>query len=139
MQSILIQKKIFLIPILSLFSISSMAQQQVQTLRGVIIDQQSKNGIDYATVSISGTNLSTTTDSIGTFIIKEVPLGRIILSVSHVGYEPRQIQNVVVVAGKETVLEIEMLESLTSQMDEVVIVHKRKITSSNGNSQRIRI
>ncbi|MBL7768746.1 MAG: TonB-dependent receptor [Flavipsychrobacter sp.] len=130
MQSILIQKKIFLIPILSLFSISSMAQQQVQTLRGVIIDQQSKNGIDYATVSISGTNLSTTTDSIGTFIIKEVPLGRIILSVSHVGYEPRQIQNVVVVAGKETVLEIEMLESLTSQMDEVVIVHKRKITSS---------
>ena len=128
MQGIL--KNFLLIVMLFLCYLPAMAQQQVQILRGIVTDQQSKKGIRNVTVSIPGTSLSTVADSTGTFIIEKVPLGRISVLITHLGYEPRELQKVVMEAGKETVLEIELLESLTTEMDEVVIVTKRKITST---------
>ncbi|MGC4231965.1 MAG: carboxypeptidase-like regulatory domain-containing protein, partial [Niabella sp.] len=130
MQRISIEKKLLFLTVLFLCSIPAIAQQQVQTLRGTVTDQQSKKGIGNVTVSIPGTSLGTVADSTGTFTIEEVPLGRVSVLVSHIGYEPRQLQNIVIEAGKETVLEIELLESMTTQMNEVVVTAKRRITSA---------
>lgn len=113
-----------------LSTVSARAQQQVQTLRGTVTDQQSKKGIGYVTVSVAGIRLGTIADSTGTFTIEKVPLGRVSVLVSHIGYEPRQLDNIVMEAGKETVLEIELLESMNKKMNEVVIGTKRSITSS---------
>lgn len=130
MQEMMKRKNLLVIALLFLCYQPVRAQQQVQTLRGVVLDQQSKKGIGYVTVAIPGTGLGTIADSTGTFIIEKVPLGRISVLVTHLGYESRALQNVVIEAGKETVLEIEVLESLTTEMENVVIVAKRKITST---------
>jgi hypothetical protein len=110
-------------------SISAIAQQQLQTVRGIVIDQQSKRGIDFVDISIPGTQIVATTDSTGAFSLVQVPIGRVSIVASQVGYEPRQIDNVVVEAGKETVLEIELLEKLSTKVEEVAIVAKSKLSA----------
>src|SRR5574338_951477 len=83
--------------ILALFSMAPLlGQQQVQTIRGTITDQQSKKGLGSVSVSIPGTSLGGITDSGGTFTIYRVPVGRVAIEVSHIGYEPLQLQNIVV-------------------------------------------
>jgi hypothetical protein len=130
LQGISKPKNFVLIALLFLCYQPLKAQQQGQTLRGVALDAQSKRGIGFVTVAIPGTDLGTIADSTGAFTIDKVPLGRITVLVTHVGYEARTVQNVVMEAGKETLLEIELLESLSTEMENVVIVAKRSITST---------
>ncbi len=104
----------------------ALGQQQVQVLTGTVIDEQSKNGIAHATVLIEGTALGTRTDSTGSFTISRVPLGRVTVAISHVGYDPRKVHNIVIEAGKETVLTIELLEKLTLTETTVTVSGKRE-------------
>ena len=48
------------------------------------------------------------------------PVGRIGLNLSYLGYQPRSIPNVVVNAGKETVLRLELVKAATD-LGEVVV------------------
>jgi carboxypeptidase family protein len=100
--------------------------QQFQTLRGTIIDQQSKKGLASVSINIAGTDLAKMTDSSGAFVISQVPLGRIVLEASHVGYEALQVTNILVEAGKETVLNLELLEALSATQREVIVTGRRK-------------
>lgn len=126
MPKISIEKKLLLLALLFLCAIPATAQQQVQTLRGDVIDQQSKNGIPRATISIADTEYGTITDSTGSFAIFNVPLGRVSVEVSHVGYEFRQLYNIVIEAGKETVLSIELLEKLGNTGANVTVLGRRE-------------
>lgn len=103
-----------------------MAQSQVQTLRGKVLDQQSKNGIAGVTISITGTSLSTVSDASGSFVLTLVPLGRVEVSASHISYEPAVFRNILMEAGKETLITIELLESLGVIQDSVVVVAKKE-------------
>lgn len=104
--------------------------QQVQKLRGTVMDQQSKTGISNATITILGTTHNTISDSMGSFTIDNVPLGRLSVAVSHIGYEPYQISNVLIEAGKETILTLEMLEKLNTTETNVVITGRRERMSA---------
>lgn len=124
------RKAVFLFFLMHLISIAAIGQQQVQTLRGRVLDQQSKNGIAGVSVSITGTALGTVTDNSGTFTVFNIPLGRVTVQVSHIGYEPGQLQNIVMEAGKETLITIEMIERLDVTQDSVLVVAKKeKLTS----------
>jgi hypothetical protein len=102
------------------------SQNQVQTLRGKVIDQQSKNAISGVTIAVAGTQLATTSNNNGEFVITQIPLGRIELSVTHLSYEPASLKNILMEAGKETVLTIELLESLGVVQDSIVVIAKRE-------------
>jgi len=124
------KRKGFLVMLALLSTVFSFGQQQVQTVRGIIVDQQSKKGIEQATVSIQGRNLATVTDSSGGFVIYQVPVGRVTIQVSHVGYEPFQLYNIVVESGKETMLNLALLEKLNVTQKEIIISGKKeKLTS----------
>lgn len=99
------------------------AQQLTQTLKGRILDQVSKSPVIGATVIIAGSEplRGTTTDIDGYFQIKEVPIGRVSLQVSSVGYEQKTIPNVLVESGKEKFLQVNLLEALI-EMEELVVV-----------------
>ncbi len=113
--------------ILALFSMAPLlGQQQVQTIRGTITDQQSKKGLGSVSVSIPGTGLGGITDSGGTFTIYRVPVGRVAIEVSHIGYEPLQLQNIVVESGKETILDLELLEKLGVTQKEIIVAGHRE-------------
>ncbi|MBL6445441.1 TonB-dependent receptor [Fulvivirga sp. 29W222] len=98
------------------------AQKLTQTVRGKIIDKDSRTSLPGANVVVLNTDpvLGASTDLNGEFRIEKVPVGRISLKITYIGYEDIMLSNILVTSGKEVVLDLNMQESLTS-MDEIVI------------------
>lgn len=116
------------------FTLTSQAQS-TQTVRGQIVDKDSKYPVIGATVVIVNTNpiLATTTDLDGYFKIENVPLGRISIKISSIGYEPLSASNLLVVSGKELQINFQMEEQV-NQLDEIVITSKSKREVNNDNA-----
>ena len=93
-----------------------------QTVRGRVRDVDSGAPVFGATVVVLGTDpiLGATTDELGYFRIEKVPVGRRTLRVRSVGFQDRDLSNILVNTGKESVLDISIKESIT-RMKEVVI------------------
>lgn len=92
------------------------AQEFTQTIKGRIIDQQSKSpliGVNIIVIDAKPFQGSAT-DAEGLFKIPNVALGRKILKVSYMGYKEQLIPNVLVTSGKEVVLNLEMEEQVTN-------------------------
>lgn len=92
----------------------------VNTLRGKVIDNQSKYPLIGVNVSILGQNTGIITDTLGFFSILDIPVGRINLQISLIGYKTQIIPNVLIQSGKETVMDIELVEE-TTLLNEVVV------------------
>jgi hypothetical protein len=93
-----------------------------QTIRGIIVDQQTESPLIGATIVVleSDPFIGASTDLDGKFRLENVPAGRQTLSVSYLGYEPRIMPNMLVTSGKEMVLTIALQESFQS-LNEIVI------------------
>ena len=98
-----------------------------QTIKGRIVDQQSKTPVIGASIVIEGTDpvQGAVTDLEGYFKIPGVVVGRHQIMISSVGYEGKTIPNVQVTTGKEVVLEIELIEALV-EMEAVQVVASQK-------------
>ncbi|RYY87326.1 MAG: TonB-dependent receptor, partial [Chitinophagaceae bacterium] len=95
------------IPLFLSFAPSSgHAQASSQTLRGTITDQVLQTPVGGATVCLPALNRCTVTDSLGNFRFGAVPLGKQRLQVTTSGYREVVLEQVVLDAGKETVLTI---------------------------------
>jgi hypothetical protein len=94
---------------------SVLSAQITQTIRGTVNDKQAESPLVGAAVQITGINpiLGAVTDENGVFEIKNVPTGRHQIYISFIGYNAATIPNIVVNAGKETVLNIFLEESVT--------------------------
>lgn len=103
-------------------SLQAISQDMSQTIKGRILDEDTKTPLPFATVVILETNpaIGTTTNEEGYFKIEKVPIGRYNLKIAYMGYENKIIREVMVSAGKETVLPISLKESF-STLDEIVI------------------
>ncbi len=110
----------------------SYGQNITQTIRGNVVDQDSRSPIIGANITVTNitpiTGASSGTD--GEFVIKNVPVGRVNLKITSVGYEDAYLSNVLVTSSKEVFLRIQMKESII-QMEELVINGKEV----NGNLQ----
>jgi len=108
--------------IIAVFTTLAFSQKLTQTVRGKIIDTDSKMPLIGAGVMISGTDplIGTVTDLNGKFRLENIPIGRITLQLSYLGYENKTIPNIVVNSGKEVVLNLNMQESAI-KLDAVVI------------------
>jgi len=97
-----------------------LAQNLTQSVRGLIIDETTKSPISGAVVQLDGTSKEgAISDPKGQFSL-EVPTGRYRIQVSYLGYEPYLLPELLVGAGKEVVLTIEMIEG-NQALQEVVI------------------
>src|SRR5690606_22088264 len=98
------------------------AQTLTQTVRGKVTDQDSRMPLPGVNVVIVGPQpfLGGSSNEQGQFRIENVPVGRITVKISYLGYGERLLSNLLVTSGKETVLEVELQESLIG-MDEVVV------------------
>ena len=100
----------------------SYSQTLTQTIRGTVVDAESKSPLSGATLLIAGTDppVGGMTDTNGEFVIRQVPVGRQNLLVRYFGYEDRLIPEILVGSGKEVVLEIPLTEALV-ELEEVEI------------------
>ena len=108
-------KKLSIIALFAmLFTTLSFGQKMVQTIRGTILDSDSKSPIIGAQVVILGSDplIGTVTDLDGIFRLENVPLGKVTLQLSYLGYEGLTIPNIEVITGKEVVLDLYMQESV---------------------------
>lgn len=104
-----------------------LAQLQ-QTVRGTVVDQDSKAALDGVTVVVTaqGQNFGAISNEDGAFTITDIPVGRVDIRITYVGFETRYLPNQLLSSGKELVLNIEMQESFASLKDAVVTGTKKK-------------
>ncbi|MDR0393738.1 MAG: TonB-dependent receptor [Tannerella sp.] len=88
--------------------------QYVQNIRGTVRDKSSGIPLEYAAITVLGTDpvSGTTTDSLGRFVIRDVPVGRYDLQIRFMGYEPVVMKEVLLSAAKEAYLDIRMTENV---------------------------
>jgi hypothetical protein len=113
------------------FSFSALfAQTPTQTIRGQVVDNQTKSSLPGVVVVLQDTGSamkSTTCDVDGNFRFDGVPIGRHNLLFRFLGYK-EQTLTVILTSGKEVVMNVELEESVY-QTQEVVI------TDESGKSQ----
>ncbi|MBI3502746.1 MAG: TonB-dependent receptor [Bacteroidetes bacterium] len=121
------------------------SQTLTQTVRGIVMDADSKSPIELVGVKIinSDSNISSVTDANGKFRLAKVPVGRHAIKFSLIGYEDAVLQNIVVITGKEVVLNVEMREKLLMGKEVEIVAEKDKtkanndlVTNSGRNFQR---
>ena len=107
-----------------------------QSIRGTIIDADNKLPLIGATVHIPDTDplIGTVTDLNGNFRLEKIPIGRISLQISYLGYEPKIISNIEVNSGKEVVLNINLQESVLTLKELVIKPDKVKGETINDMS-----
>jgi len=93
----------------------------IQTVKGKVIDKESKVPLIGVSIVLINSQplLGAVSDANGMFSFK-VPVGRQSLKFTYVGYEEFTASDLSVISGKETLLNIEMRESVM-QMNEVVV------------------
>lgn len=113
-------KNLFAVLIVLLININGVFSQDfTQTLRGEITDTYTKLPIPGATIIILGTDpvKGTVSNPDGLFRFKNIPLGRTSISVSMIGYHPKTINNLLVISGKEMVINVSLEEQVVELND----------------------
>ena len=131
-----IRKSLLTVLMIVVFTTLAFSQKLSQTVRGTILDMDSKLPLIGATVIIPGTDplIGATTDLDGKFRLENIPIGRITIQLSYMGYDPVTIPNIEVNSGKEVVLNQSMQESAI-KLDEIVVSGRKKGEAINDMSQ----
>lgn len=124
---------VFLLPLI-------VSAQSTQTIKGTIVDKQSLQPLPGVQVAITGSNplIGSVTDENGKFKLTNLSPGRYDLSITYPGYKSQDASNIVLTAGKEIELDIQLEESV-SDLEEVVITADKKemnneLTTVSGRS-----
>lgn len=109
---------IYLIPLIGISQTSS----QTQTIKGTVLDMNSKFPLPGVNIILVDSDpfVGAATDENGQFKIDNVPTGRQVLLVKYIGYKTQTITNILVTAGKEVVINVQLEESVET-LEEVVI------------------
>jgi hypothetical protein len=99
------------------------AQNFSQTIRGRVLDLDTKSPLPGVTIRVlnnADALMGSSTDLNGYYEIKNVPTGRLSLSASFIGYKTQTIGNLELNSGKELIVNFSLEESITS-LNEVVV------------------
>src|SRR6056300_513863 len=120
--------KIHILFLFTLFSFSLFAQN-TGSLNGRIIDSQSEQPLEGASVILKGTSVGVVTDEDGYFTIKDVPTLTYNVEVSYLGYESQTLFNVILKSAGNIPL-LFRLEEVTESLEEVVVIQSPFKSSS---------
>ena len=127
----------FLSLVFAALSTQLIAQNLSQTIKGSIVDKQSQSPLPGVIVQVLGAQPSVIgqTDADGKFKLEKVPLGRWQVLFQYTGYREK-ISTVVLNAGKEAVLVIELEESVV-QGEEVTVLGEQDKTKTNNKMSTV--
>ncbi len=118
----------FLLFLVLLFgSFTAMAQSSTGSLEGKITDQDNKQPLMFATVSLYKTGSAvpetgTETDLDGNYSISNLDPGKYDIEVSYVGYSSQKIIGVTIFLGKIIRKNVALLEGVTTEVLEIIYV-----------------
>lgn len=122
--------------ILIILSITFKAQTITQTLKGLVIDKQSQTPLPGAIIQVlDSTHKYAQADENGYYKIQQIPIGRINIKVTYIGYKQKQL-TVVLNAGKESVLNIDLEENVI-QGEEIVVTAEHDKTKTNNKMSTV--
>lgn len=110
--------------VLAFLTTTLLASAQTGSISGTIVDANTKEAIIGGSVLIQGTQLGTSTDIDGKFIIKNIKPGTYSLQITYIAYKTAIVPDVIVESGKITDINIDMQEE-AGQLEEVVITGER--------------
>lgn len=112
----------------------AVAQTYTQTIRGKVIDVDSKSPVFGANVVLlkNDTLIGAVSDVDGKFRLEKIPVGRQAIKVTSLGYEESVISNIIVSSAKEIVLTIELREKVY-QTEVVEVVAEKDKTKANND------
>ncbi len=117
-------RRFLLLMVSALFLYSAVnASKLTQTVKGRVVDQQTKAGLIGANIVIYGTDTGAATDMDGNFRISKVPVGRHTIKVMYMGYKSRIIPEILVGSAKEIELTIELEEDIIKG-EELIVTPK---------------
>jgi len=130
------KKIIYTALIIAMFTTVAFSQQLTQTLRGTIIDLDSKLPLIGVSVRVVGDDKfnGAASDANGEFRMDKIRVGRITLQLSYMGYETKTIPDIEVNTGKEKVLNLTMQESVLKLNEVVINASKNKGDATNQMS-----
>ncbi|WP_282125959.1 TonB-dependent receptor [Marinifilum flexuosum] len=111
--------------LLVLICVNLQAQGLRQTIKGKIVSKETEEPLAFANIHVKDTDptIGATSDFDGNYELKNVPVGRVNIEVSYIGYESLQILDVLVNSAKEVQLNIRLNPSF-STLGEVVVAPK---------------
>lgn len=103
-----------------------LAQVPTQTIRGTVLDKDTREALVGATILIKDSNpsLGTTTDAEGRFVLPNVPVGRVQVNGTYVGYETWLSDPFILNSAREMTLTVELTQ-VAVRGNEVVISAKK--------------
>ncbi|MFC5284185.1 TonB-dependent receptor [Pedobacter alpinus] len=104
------------------FSLSGFAQNG--SIRGKVIDKAFAEALIGVSVGIEGTSQGVSTDVNGMYNLTNLKPGKYSLIFRYLGYQPKQVTDVVVTNGGATVLNVTLDETSKQSLNEVVVTAK---------------
>lgn len=120
---------------LLLFSLPLLAQSGVGKLSGKVTDADTKEPLIGANVVILNTGLGAATDLEGNYFILNITPGTYSVKVSYVGYAPKTINNVRIVAGITYELNVKLSTDFT--LPEIVVEDKKFFEPKSTNTVKV--
>ena len=109
--------------------IPSLLSAQSGRISGTVLDKFTQKTLDNVSILVAGLSRGTVSDSSGLFEIRNLELKTYNIEFSRVGYRQQTLYNVIINAGNEFNLNVEM-EPLVNSLQEVIV-------SSNKRSARV--
>lgn len=124
---------LWLFSVVTLLPFALSAQQLTATIRGKVIDKDSRQPLDGVNILVLNTNppQGAVTGADGSFKIENVTIGRHTIRFTYVGYEEAVISELSVGSGKEVQVMIEMQETVNNMNEVVVTAVKDKSNANN--------
>jgi hypothetical protein len=118
----------FIIITLLIINNIGLSQSVVQTVKGLVFDNETQAPLIGATIVITGTKplLGASTDLMGSYKISNVPLGRYDIQISYVGYDQAIVSGILVTSGKEVVINTGLKQSVNLMNEVTVKAYSRK-------------
>ncbi len=116
------------------FGVSTAHAQGTGILRGIVRDKESGEPLQFANVSILGTERGAATESDGTFAVYYIPPGSYTVLATYIGYDPSRLAGVAIEANRTTEIVAELTPSVAATIDEVTVFGDKPLVDVRNTS-----
>jgi outer membrane receptor protein involved in Fe transport len=113
--------------------------QNTGTIKGVVRDKVTKEGLIGANVILKGTNMGTATAIDGSYTIKDIKPGNYNLEITFMGYEKLLKTGIKVEGGKTLKLDFDLGEAVNVFEEEIVIIGEKPLVDVEESSTEVKV